>query len=129
MNEPPSGSEPDRTRMDAQAELVKRIASICTHLVPEDLGVHLRFINTRLPPPAENLRMDDIRDQMARVSASGGTPIGTSLRQQILDPFVYNVGNMTRPLFVSIITDGIPTDEDTFRNEILACRKYLKRKG
>jgi hypothetical protein len=139
MRDPPSGAETNVTRMDVQATLVERIASICTRLVPDDLGVHLRFINTKLSATAENLRMDGIRAQMSRVQAGGSTEIGTNLRQQILDPFVYNPpgGKMARPLFVSIITDGIPGGPrgispertDTLKQEILACHKYLRRKG
>jgi hypothetical protein len=139
MRDPPSGAETNVTRMDVQATLVERIASICTRLVPDDLGVHLRFINTKLSTTAENLRMDGIRAQMSRVQAGGSTEIGTNLRQQILDPFVYNPpgGKMARPLFVSIITDGIPGGPrgispertDTLKQEILACHKYLRRKG
>jgi hypothetical protein len=139
MGRPSSGAEPNVTRMNVQATLVERIASICTRLVPDDLGVHLRFINTKLSTTADNLRMDGIRTQMAQVQADGSTELGTNLRKQILEPFVYNPpgGKMTRPLFVSIITDGIPegprgiTPErtDTLKQEIIECNKYLRRKG
>lgn len=131
MSEAASGSEPGRTRLDVQAELVDRIASIFTCLVPDGLGVHLRFINAKLGAGADGLRMDGIRAQLAISTARSGTAIGTDLREQILDPLVYNVNTMERPLLVSIITDGVPSFEDKnrFRNEILDCRRYLRRKG
>ena len=53
-------------RITDQRNLVRQIASICTKLVPENLGVHLRFINERLPH-ANNLRMDDIENMMSQV--------------------------------------------------------------
>ncbi|KAH8891998.1 ankyrin repeat protein [Thozetella sp. PMI_491] len=117
-----------------QGNLARRIASICTEVVPDTIGVHLRFINKKLPE-ANNLRMDAIEKIMSQTQPSGSTEIGTNLRTQILDPLVYKT-KMTRPLFVSIITDGIPGGQepsperrDTLRNEIIQCQNWLLKKG
>ncbi|KAI1076033.1 hypothetical protein F5B20DRAFT_338770 [Whalleya microplaca] len=123
-------------RMANQRDLVERIGAICTKIVPDNLGVHLRFINYE-PYHANDLGMIDIRNLISQVEPSGFTEIGTHLRQRILEPFLYNqwndtVKNMKRPLFVSIITDGIPggprgspEQENTLRDEIIKCQNYL----
>ncbi|EFW98835.1 ankyrin repeat protein [Grosmannia clavigera kw1407] len=120
-------------RIQEQRGLVHRIAGICTRLVPDDKGIHLRFINTRLPD-ADNLRMADVERIMADVSGAGATQIGTNLRQQILDPFVYQAhanGSLKRPVFISVITDGVPSNEPSFQlqNEIIQCQEFLLEKG
>lgn len=127
-------------RMADQQELVNRISSICTTIVPDDLGVHLRFINSE-PANADDLGMSDIKNILAQVQPSGYTEIGIHLRERILEPFLYSQYNdtvkaMKRPLFISIITDGIPSGpngtlerEDTLRNEIKDCQEYLRENG
>lgn len=120
--------------MVSQQNLVQRIASICTQVVPDHLGVHLRFINKE-PSNANNLRLDHVKSIMSRIEAGGTTEIGTNLRKRILDPLVYQT-KMTRPILVSIITDGIPggakgspETKDTLRNEILKCQEFLLTNG
>ena len=115
-------------RMIHQWDLVKRIAKICTSIVPDKLGIHLRFINKHLAV-ANDLHMDDVENYIAKIQPSGGTKIGTNLRTQILDPFVYKRDmRKDRPLLVSIITDGLPQPEhrDTLKNEIIGCQRYLQ---
>ena len=126
----PEYNDQDEDRMANQRDLVRRIASICTQVVPDHLGVHLRFINEELPH-LNDLRMDAIEAVMSRVKANGSTEIGTNLRKRILEPFVYDT-KMTRPLVVSIITDGVPRGpkgsaerRNTLRDEILKCKDYL----
>ncbi|KAI0179868.1 hypothetical protein GGR52DRAFT_216129 [Hypoxylon sp. FL1284] len=124
-------------RVADQRELVRRVASICTKIVPDDLGVHLRLINNELPD-ANNLRMPDIENIMLQVRASGYTEIGTNLRERILKPLLYaqyndEVRNLQRPLLVSIITDGVPygrvEKRYTLRDEIVKCQDYLRENG
>ncbi|KAI2616849.1 hypothetical protein GGR54DRAFT_224023 [Hypoxylon sp. NC1633] len=127
-------------RMADQRDLVQRIASICTKVVPDDLGVHLRFINRHLPY-ANDLRMDGIQNFMSQVDANGYTEIGSHLRQRILEPLLYsqyndNVKTMRRPLFISILTDGVPSGprgspekEYTLKDEIKNCQEYLRENG
>lgn len=121
-------------RMADQRDLVRRIASICTQVVPDDLGVHLRFINRDLSH-ANDIGMSDIENIMSQVQPSGSTEIGTNLRKRILEPLVYKT-KMTRPLFVSIITDGIPSGptgspekRTTLRDELIKCQDFLLTNG
>ncbi|KAI1773221.1 hypothetical protein F4818DRAFT_120986 [Hypoxylon cercidicola] len=133
----PTHNPQEEDRMTDQRDLVRRIASICTKIVPDDLGVHLRFINTELPN-TDDLRMLDIETIMSQVKAAGCTEIGTNLRERILKPLLYTqynerVKKMKRPLFVSIITDGIPYGRAekryTLRDEIIKCQDYLRENG
>ena len=113
-----------------QRDLVCRIASICTQVVPDDFGVHLRFINAEVV--ANDLRMSGVEQTMSKVQPGGSTEIGTNLRKRILEPLVYNKTQMTRPLFISIVTDGVPKGpsgsqetRDTLRDEIIKCQDWL----
>ena len=119
--------------MADQRDLVRRIAAICTKVVPDSMGVHLRFINNKLPH-ANDLQMTDLERIMSQVQPGGLTEIGTNLQQQIIEPFV--CPTMTRPLFISIITDGIPyggglspETETTLQNKIIECQEFLKENG
>ncbi|KAI1453915.1 hypothetical protein F4805DRAFT_469754 [Annulohypoxylon moriforme] len=122
-------------RMEDQRQLVKRIAAICTKIVPDDLGVHLRFINSQ-PSDTNDLNTDAIENIMGRVNPSGRTEIGTRLRERILNPLLYdddNAGNMRRPILISIITDGVPNGgnekRSTLQDEITQCQEYLLENG
>ncbi|KAI0870919.1 hypothetical protein GGS24DRAFT_85898 [Hypoxylon argillaceum] len=101
-------------RWRAQVELVKRISSITTRAVPDKRGCHLRFIN-KDTPTYDNLTKDQITDIMTKFPENDGwTPIGTMLRQHVLDPFIYpelNANTIKRPWLVLITTDGYPTKE------------------
>ncbi|KAF3059672.1 ankyrin repeat protein [Daldinia childiae] len=136
----PMGNNDGENRMGDQRDLVNRVASICTRIVPDELGVHLRFINNE-PENIDNLRMDEIQNIMKQVRPLGCTEIGTQLRNRILQPLLYsqyneNVKSLRRPLFISIITDGIPygggrspETRNTLRDEIKKCQEYLLENG
>lgn len=130
----PDYNEQKEDRMTDQQNLVRQIASICTEVVPDNLGVHLRFINQELPH-ADRLRMNDIENIMSEVKPTGFTEIGTNLRKRILEPIVYRQ-MMARPLFVSVITDGVPSSprgssetRNTLRDEIIKCQDFLLTNG
>ncbi|KAI1654315.1 hypothetical protein F4813DRAFT_392821 [Daldinia decipiens] len=136
----PMGNNDGENRMGDQRDLVRRVASICTRIVPDELGVHLRFINNE-PDNSDNLSIDEIQNIMDQVRPLGCTEIGTQLRNRILQPLLYsqyndNVKNLKRPLLISIITDGIPyggskslETRDTLRDEIKKCQEYLLENG
>ncbi|KAH7304131.1 ankyrin repeat protein [Stachybotrys elegans] len=130
----PASNDKRENRISDQRDLVRRITKICTELSPEDCFVHLRFINTDLPN-LDNLRTVDISNRMRLVRPNTFTEIGTNLRKKILEPFVYNT-TMKRPLFISIITDGVPSGgegspehRNTLRDEILNCQDFLLTHG
>ncbi|KAB8229719.1 ankyrin repeat protein [Aspergillus alliaceus] len=119
-------------RINAQRELVERTMSIATRLVPDDKVVHLRFIN-RSGDGLTDLQAEDIRSKLNFVP-SGGTEIGTSLKEKALKPFIYDVLrsglNLERPYLILTITDGCPTTEkeDTFETAITECNRKLVAK-
>ncbi|KAL8789691.1 MAG: hypothetical protein Q9195_006688 [Heterodermia aff. obscurata] len=57
-------------RMANQKDLVQRIASICTRVVPDHLGVHLRFINNE-KRDANDVRLDAVKEKMFKLNAGG----------------------------------------------------------
>ncbi|KAF7322311.1 ANK-REP-REGION domain-containing protein [Mycena chlorophos] len=107
-------------RWAAQAELVARIARITTRVLPDGDGVALRFINQDVDQ-SDKLSLEQLKAIMDKVSwvpsPNGETAIGTFLRRKILEPMVYSKieaqpPTLRRPLLVSIITDGMPSQED-----------------
>ncbi|KAI2470761.1 hypothetical protein F4781DRAFT_167829 [Annulohypoxylon bovei var. microspora] len=136
----PRNNPQGEDRMEDQRELVGRIAAICTKIVPDGLGVHLRFINSE-PLQTNDLITRDIKKTMTQVMPSGYTEIGTRLRERILNPLLYSqyndeVKNMGRPLLISIITDGVPYGGrgspeklNTLKDEIIKCQDYLLENG
>ena len=125
-----SGSMAADDRYLKQRDLVSRIARIATKIVPDDLGVELRFINSRITK--SNMTTDQIDQTLESVSPRGGTKIGTTLKNDILKPFVYDrladaKDPFKRPYLVCVITDGEPTNEpqSTFKDAIVECRTTL----
>lgn len=114
-------------RYQNQLALVSRIASVATRIVPDDLaGVDLRFINAA---GKDRLDANGIEQAIKAVTPKGDSPIGTSLRSQILEPLYNLISTKTlrRPILVCIITDGSPSAEtpDVFANAILECKQKL----
>ncbi|KAH9839076.1 uncharacterized protein C8Q71DRAFT_494285 [Rhodofomes roseus] len=115
-------------RWRLQRDLVNRIASIVTQVVPETYGVWLRFINSR--SAWDNLTPSRVLDAVDTVNPNGATPLGTTLRNRILQPLVYDVlaqrPRLERPLLICVVTDGCPTDGLAFERAIVECRTFLK---
>ncbi|AEO53660.1 hypothetical protein MYCTH_2295301 [Thermothelomyces thermophilus ATCC 42464] len=115
---------------ECQRKMVKRICSVTTKLVPEGVGVDLHLINHS--QDYVDLREEEIDKKLGAISPNGGTKLGTNLEKKILHPFVYKPlesGGLKRPLLISIITDGDPTEEhrDTLKNAILNCKERLDK--
>ncbi|KAH6855745.1 hypothetical protein B0I37DRAFT_61545 [Chaetomium sp. MPI-CAGE-AT-0009] len=120
-------------RYELQKNIVKRISRVTTMLVPDNLGVDLTFINNN--QHFTNLREDEINDTVNKVSPGGGTTIGSSLETKILEPLVYEPlkdggPGLKRPVLISIITDGEPTDDpkNRFQKAIMKCKRRLDEK-
>ncbi|KAH8704542.1 hypothetical protein GQ44DRAFT_692383 [Phaeosphaeriaceae sp. PMI808] len=125
-----SGSMKEDERYEHQASMVERISRVTTKLVPDELGVDLRFINRN--ENFTNLREEQIKENVQKVTPNGGTPIGTNLEGKILKPLIYEPlekEGLKRPFLISIITDGWPTveDEDKLKNVIRECKWKLDK--
>ncbi|KAL8338312.1 hypothetical protein RB598_006939 [Gaeumannomyces tritici] len=121
-------------RWENQKELALRIAKIGTLILPDDQGVALRFINQRTADESANLDLEALGRGFESVSPRGDTPIGTTLRERILEPLVLQPlaeGRFKRPLLVSILTDGGPSREDPGKlaRVILECGSELVKNG
>lgn len=126
-------------RNEHQNELVQRITSITTRLVPDDEGIELRFINQATNLSMSKPSLDTINSIMNDMPLNGWTEIGTNLKQKVLDEVVYSpLKNQTfkRPVLISIITDGHPQgdqgtreEKDTLKDAILECGKILEEHG
>ena len=122
-------------RWDAQVQLVKRITRITTRILPEGDGVALRFINQNVDN-SDKLSFLEIGNIMEKMSwqRNGDTPIGTYLKSKILEPLVYSKlqpQTLARPLLISVITDGMPSQEkdEAFVEAIKECGIKLEQAG
>ncbi|EJP62289.1 Ankyrin repeat-containing protein [Beauveria bassiana ARSEF 2860] len=117
------------TQWENQKSLALSIARTVTRILPDGEGVALRFINHRINE-APSLDLEGVARVLQSVEPRGATPIGTSLQDCILEPLVFQPlasGKLSRPLLVSIFTDGIPHSENknTLASVIINCGKIL----
>ena len=76
-------------------------------------GIQVRFMNSNVQ--GNNIRTESEAESLVRgVSFSGLTPMGTSLRNKVIDPLVLQparAGQLNKPVMVITITDGQPAGE------------------
>lgn len=98
----------------------------------------LRFINQDVDHTSSlNLEgIGEVFETMSWQREKSHTKIGTHLKSKILEPLVYSKldpasGGLSRPLLISVITDGMPTKEpqSEFVNAILECGNKLEEAG
>lgn len=123
-----SGSMLQDTRFEDQKSVVQRVSRIARTY--NRSGLSLRFINFEDDENYNHLSQDEINGVMSKVFPSGSTKLGTKLLEKVLFPFVLNPARrmaLNKPVLISIITDGEPTDEnvDTLKHAILACKSEL----
>lgn len=89
----------------------------------------MRYINQHIPN-AESLKFEELREVIKPLTWIGDTPNGTNLKSKILEPLVYRnlPNNLKRPLLVSIITDGMPSQQprSTLPNAVIECGDKLE---
>jgi len=117
--------EENGERIDDLRLILTRVASVST-MFDED-GVQLRFMNTNM----DISQLDGIRSEaqidalMRNVSFKGLTPMGTALRQKVIDGIVIpklQARRYTKPILVVTITDGQPAGEP--QNSIHSAIQY-----
>lgn len=82
----------------------------------DDDGISVRFMNSDPPPQVcNNIKTEQQVEQLvSSVSFKGLTPMGTSLKNKILEPLVLapaRSGQLRKPVLIITITDGQPAGE------------------
>ena len=110
-------------RIDDLNLILNRVAYAATLF--DDDGISLRFMNYK-PGPYDNVRLDGIKTEaeilelvgtsqnQGKINFQGLTPLGTELRNQVLDPLIIQKAHAQRlpkPILVITITDGQPAGE------------------
>ncbi|KAH8704135.1 hypothetical protein BGW36DRAFT_97212 [Talaromyces proteolyticus] len=103
--------EEDGTRLTQLRQILGLIAAAASKFDQD--GVSVRFMNS--DEKGDNIRSkEDVEALVSRVRFSGLTPMGTSLKQKVLDPMVIGparAGRLDKPVLVITITDGQPAGE------------------
>ncbi|CAI7660145.1 unnamed protein product [Penicillium discolor] len=128
-----SGSMKDDNRMDRQATMVQRIASLITQAAPPAGAlVDLRFINKS--DKFNDISPSDLSSKMT-FTPNGSTRLGTNLKGKVLEDFLYgpvrNGNGLKRPLLILTVTDGCPNEEPTsaYEDEIRASLDFVRANG
>ncbi|KIW00041.1 hypothetical protein, variant [Verruconis gallopava] len=108
--------------------ILERVASVAT--IFDDDGISLRFMNATYDPRMlENIRSEQQIDQLMRtVQFKGLTPMGTELRNKVIDGIIVpklRSQQYRKPTLVIIITDGQPAGEP--QNAIFDAIKYASQ--
>ncbi|KAH7063664.1 putative RfeF [Macrophomina phaseolina] len=93
--------------------ILERVAYAATLF--DDDGISVRFMNS-LPPPqvTEHIKSDQQVEQlMSQIQFKGLTPMGSHLKERVLDEVLRNAraGQLRKPVLVITITDGQPAGE------------------
>ena len=105
----------------------------------DDDGIQVRFMNVHPENPPQQM-LDGIRSEQQAsqlvspngVKWRGLTPLGTQLRQQVVDPLLIQKarsGQLRKPVLIVTVTDGQPAgeDPDTLANTIRYAASELAR--
>ncbi|KAJ3117789.1 hypothetical protein HDU96_005570 [Phlyctochytrium bullatum] len=99
------------SRIDDLKMIIQRIAEFACAL--DDDGISVRFMNS--PVQGDHLKTAQQIDTLVNsVNFHGMTPLGTQLRQRVLEPFVFQPAAqrlLRKPVLVICITDGEPVGE------------------
>ena len=91
--------------------ILSRVA-FAASLFDED-GVNVRFMNSEVQ--GNNVRNEgDVERLVSSVQFKGLTPMGTALRNKVVDPLIVSparAGQLRKPVLVITITDGQPAGE------------------
>lgn len=111
--------EENGERIEDLRLVLSRVAYAATLF--DDDGISLRFMNR---PPGGGPQLDEIRNeqqitnligqrgQEGQIKFQGLTPLGTQLREQVVDPLIVRKpGGLKKPVLVITITDGQPAGE------------------
>ena len=124
----------DRGERIDDLNLILSRAAYAATLFDED-GISLRFMNYK-PSPYDRIQLDKIKsekqitdivgtsDREGLIKFQGLTPLGTELRNQVIDGIIMrdakSANGLKKPVLVIAITDGQPAGEakDTLENAL-----------
>lgn len=94
--------------------ILQRVAYAATLF--DDDGISIRFMNSNPPPQMlDGVKTDQQIEQiMSAIQFKGLTPMGTQLREKIIDGIVLRharSGQLKKPVLIIAITDGQPAGE------------------
>jgi hypothetical protein len=116
---------PSTEKTDDLKLILSRVVDITSMF--DDDGLSLRFFNGN--DEFDNITNEqDAMNALAKVSYCGGTPLGRNLVSKIFEPFVYakaRKNQLTKPVMVYIITDGVPDNKEEVRDNIRKCKEWL----
>ncbi|KAJ3531538.1 hypothetical protein NM688_g7560 [Phlebia brevispora] len=122
----------DAHRFDIVQTFIMRTADVTSRALGTWRDVQVRFINS---DKAVSGRGQQLQTQIASVRPSGANNLGSSLREKVLTPLVYDIlqgsGRLERPLLVSVVIDHAPQPEPrtTFRDTVRECKEHLRTAG
>lgn len=103
--------EENGERIDDLKLILQRVAFAASLF--DDDGIQVRFMNSN--EQGNHIRSDaEVQGLMQRIQFKGLTPMGTQLRQKVIDPLVVQParsGALRKPVLVITITDGQPAGE------------------
>jgi hypothetical protein len=116
--------KPCKGKIDDVSLILDRIVDIAKEF--DDDGISIRtFKGTK--------NFDDIttteeaKNAISNLKYSGGTPLGSSLKNKILKPFVYDQP-LQKPVVIYIITDGQPDNKEEVRQVIQECKNFVSQR-
>lgn len=103
--------EENGVRKDQLRNIISTVATAASTF--DEDGISVRFMNSS--EIGDGIRSaDDVDFLVSRVRFQGLTPLGTSLKNKVLDPLVLGparAGRLLKPVLVITITDGQPAGE------------------
>jgi hypothetical protein len=118
---------PSTEKLDDLKLILSRNADIASLF--DDDGMSIRFFNCN--HEFDNITSEqDAMNALAKVQPNGGTPLGRNLLSKVLEPFVYakaRKNQLTKPVMIYIITDGVPDNKAEVKDNIRRCKEWLEQ--
>jgi hypothetical protein len=119
--------QPSSEKIEDLKLILGRITDIATQF--DDDGISLRFFNNS--KVLDNVKAESESDKAVDdIVCSGGTPIGKAIVSKVLQPYVYSKAQsnqLTKPVLIYVITDGVPDNKQELKQNILQCKQWLEK--
>ena len=113
-------------RIEELNVVVEKIARVATKFDGD--GITVCFLNDK--KVHNNQNESSVNDLIKKTRYSGRTPIGSVLRNRIIDPMVVKAGQqLPKPVLVIVLTDGEPDSKDDVYNALKYAKDYNEKMG